>query len=88
MIDDEGRYAKDTAAFLAERINGGKFYEPQWYTEEQRDLWRCHSDALAEHLAVPELVAALEAIVNAFDDDQFGPEYEQAVAALAQARSA
>ncbi|MEY2653730.1 MAG: hypothetical protein RLZZ524_758 [Pseudomonadota bacterium] len=28
---------------LAERINGGSFYDPTFYTEEQRDLWRGHA---------------------------------------------
>jgi hypothetical protein len=28
---------------LAERINGGGFYDPTFYTEEQRDLWRGHA---------------------------------------------
>jgi hypothetical protein len=28
---------------LAERINGGSFYDPTWYTEEQRELWRGHA---------------------------------------------
>jgi len=39
------------AAFIDERINGGKFYEPQWYTEEQRELWRSHAAAIMHWLA-------------------------------------
>lgn len=35
------------AKALAERINGGSFYDPKYYTEEQRQLWIGH----AKHLA-------------------------------------
>lgn len=34
------------AQFLAERINGGAFYDGKWYTDEQRDLWRGHALAV------------------------------------------
>lgn len=41
-----------TAVWLAQRINGGSFYEPQWYTHEQRELWRGHARALLEQSPV------------------------------------
>lgn len=39
---------------LAERINGGKWEDPNFYNDEQRALWRAHAGVLGldtlEHL--------------------------------------
>jgi hypothetical protein len=42
--------SEELARWLAERINGGKFDDPQFYTEEQRELWRGHARALMAHV--------------------------------------
>jgi hypothetical protein len=36
----------DFAQALAERINGGSWSDPRWYTDEQRERWRGHAKAL------------------------------------------
>lgn len=33
-------YVEDFAKFLAERINGGEFYNKTFYNDEQRQLWK------------------------------------------------
>ena len=38
------------AVWLAEYLNGGKFYDPQFYTEEQRELWRTHAGKIKDRV--------------------------------------
>lgn len=44
------------AQIIAERINGGKWLDPQFYTEEQRALWRGHAEYI-ENAITGERVA-------------------------------
>ncbi len=49
------------AKALAERINGGNWEDPKFYTDEQRDLWRGHAAFLTTlPIAVEGRVKALE----------------------------
>lgn len=37
------------ARFIAELINGGDWDDPNYYTEEQKELWRKHAEAIEDH---------------------------------------
>lgn len=37
------------ARFIAELINGGDWDDPNFYTEEQKELWRKHAEKIEEH---------------------------------------
>lgn len=37
------------ARFIAELINGGDWDDPNYYTEEQKELWRKHAAVIEEH---------------------------------------
>jgi hypothetical protein len=57
----------DLAKFIAERINGGTWEDPQYYTDEQRALWVEHAKVIAAQvLAQPgaERSAALIEAAN------------------------
>lgn len=40
----------EIAKFIAERINGGTWEDPQYYTDEQRTLWEEHAKVIAAGL--------------------------------------
>jgi hypothetical protein len=37
------------ARFIAELINGGDWDDPNFYTEEQKELWRKHAEVIERH---------------------------------------
>jgi hypothetical protein len=68
---------KSLAAQLAERINGGDFDDPKWYTPKQRLLWEDHAKYLRS-IFLADIRAVVEPLAAEYEeeDEDFNP-YEQ-----------